>query len=144
MKKTVFVVGIAVMTLPFAACSTPEEKVEKAAEKVVDATADVCDEMDALGVALAQYGEVNAETPVGDVRSASAEVNRAWSKLETKLGKLDRAEARAMNATYEQYRRVVESIPDSATLGEASEQVSAALADMIAKQEALKSVACVD
>ena len=144
MKKTVLAVGIAAIALPFAACSTPEERVEEAAEKVVDAAADVCGEIDALGVALAQYGEVTAETPMADVRSATAAVNRAWSKLGRGLDKLDRAEAKAMNATYDQYQSVVDSIPDDATLGEASEQVAAALADMVAKQEALQSVACVE
>jgi hypothetical protein len=142
MKRNVLVVGVAVIAFPLAACTTPEEKAEKAAEKVEQAVVDVCDEIDALEVALARYGEISAETPIATVKSATAEVERSWNELDKALQKLDKAEARAMNATYDQFRSTVEAIPDSTTLGEASVQFAAALEDLQIKKAALQSVAC--
>jgi hypothetical protein len=142
MKDTVLVIGTAVVALVFSACSTPEQEVEKAAEKVEKAVEDVCADIDALGVALGRYGGIDAETPVAEVRSATAEVDRAWAKLDKRLDKLDRAEAKALDATYDEFQSVVESIPDTDTLGEASVEFVAALEDMLAKQDALQDLQC--
>ena len=71
-------------------------------------------------------------------------MERAWNRLDKGLAKLEKAEAKAMSAAYDGFRSTVESIPDSTTLGDASVQFAAAHADLVARQEALKSVACVE
>jgi len=47
-----------------------------------------------------------------------------------------------MNVSYDQLHSTVQSIPESATLGEASVQFVAAVADLKAKQAALGDVEC--
>lgn len=47
-----------------------------------------------------------------------------------------------MNVSYDQFHSTVQSIPESATLGEASVQFVAAVADLKAKQAALGDVEC--
>ncbi len=138
MKKCLFVIGIALLALLLVACSSPERteaKVEKAKENV-------CEDLDALGAALEQYGEINAETSVADVRKATEGVEKAWSKLQKGIAKLEKAEAKATSASYDEFYRTVKSIPDSTSLGEASMQFSDAVVDLAAKQRALKTVVC--
>jgi hypothetical protein len=142
MKKDVVVLGIALFASTFAACSSPERKEEKAAAKVEAATENVCAEIAALRDALLKYGEINADSSLAEVKSATAEVERSWSRLGALLEKLDKAEAKATTAAYNQFRSTVQAIPDSATLGEASVRVAAAHADLVSKQDALSKVQC--
>jgi len=142
MKRTLVAVGVVMVAASLAACTSPEKKVEKAAEKVEKAADKVCDEVVNLGAALERYGEITAETPLSEVRSATAELERAWGALGQSLEKLDSAEGRAANAAYDKFQETVQSIPEATSLGDAADQVVVALAELRATQGALQTVEC--
>ncbi len=83
-----------------------------------------------------------AETPLSEVRSATAEVERAWEALGSSLEKLDSAEAKAASAAYRSFRETVQSIPETASLGDAADGVVAALAELRETQGALRTLEC--
>jgi hypothetical protein len=142
MRKKLLVVGAVVAAASVGACTSPEKKVEKATENVEEATADVCTEIDSFGSALERYGDITAETPLSEVKSADAAVQEAWAALGKSLQKLDKAEAQVESAAYDRYRQAVDTIPDSTTLGDAAEGISAALVQLQNTQAALKRVQC--
>lgn len=131
--KRALVAVIAAASL--AACTSPEKKVEKAANKV-------CDEIVNLGAALDRYGNITAETPLSEVRSATSEVERAWEALGSSLQKLDSAQAKAASAAYGSFRETVQSIPETTSLGDAADGVVAALAKLRETQGALRTLEC--
>ncbi|RXE56756.1 hypothetical protein ABH15_00850 [Methanoculleus taiwanensis] len=104
-----FVAGILILGCAVAGCVQPAQE---------RAEAELCRDLEALGVALQNLQSVNATSSVGDIRDAQGEVQSARENVRSSAGRLADIRVNELTAAYEELSQVVQNIPNSANVVE--------------------------
>ena len=90
------------------------------------ATAAFCQSLTQLNTAIGTASNVNPTTTVNQAKDAANSVQKAWDDTKKAAANLQSARVNDMQQAYDSFKKTVDSIPGSATLGDAASQVSSA------------------
>ncbi|RXE56335.1 hypothetical protein ABH15_09495 [Methanoculleus taiwanensis] len=109
-----FIAGILILVCAAAGCTQPTEE---------EAEAQLCQDLETLGVALQNMQDLNATSSVGDIRDARDEVASAMEAVRNSASELGGVRVDELNAAYDNLDRTVQSLPDDASVVEAIQTV---------------------
>ena len=93
-----------------------------------DAQGAVCQALDNLTAPLDRLADVNAETTASDVKALKANADDAMQKVRTANDRLKAERISDLLATYDELSRIIDELPDDATLGDAVPRIQSAVA----------------
>lgn len=102
-----FIAGVLILGCAAAGCVQPAQE---------RAEAELCRDLEALGVALQHMQNVNATSSVGDIRDAQGEVQSAMENVRSSAGRLADIRVRELTAAYEGLSQIVQNIPEGANV----------------------------
>ncbi|MDN7026165.1 hypothetical protein FGU65_14980 [Methanoculleus sp. FWC-SCC1] len=115
MKKWIFLVaGILLLACAAAGCVQPTEE---------EARAQLCQDLEALGLALQNMAALNASSSVGDIRDARDDVQSAMENVRNSAAQLGDVRVDELNQAYSDLDQTVQSLPDDATVPEAIQTI---------------------
>ncbi len=134
MKKSVwFVVFLMVGLLLLAGCGP----------SVSDAKAQFCNDWKELGAAIAKAKALDGNATVKQAKDAQKEIAQAWEKASKSAAALKEVQINATKQAYEAMTKAIDSIPEEATLGQASAGVQAAVTGFDTAVTAINTTVCV-
>lgn len=107
------------------------------------ATASFCQSLTQLNTAIGTASSVNASTTVNQAKEAANNVQKAWDDTKKAAANLQSARVNDLQQAYDNFRKTVDSVPGSATLGDSATQVaSAASTFRTTAQATMRDVNC--
>ncbi len=116
MKTWMFLVaGVLILVCASAGCTQPTEE---------EAQAQLCQNLDELGVALQNMAALNASSSVGDVRDARDQVQSAMENVRNSASQLANVRVDDLNTAYNNLDQTVQGLPDDANVTDAIQTIS--------------------
>ncbi|MBA7468647.1 hypothetical protein ES707_03899 [subsurface metagenome] len=109
-----FVSMVLILACAGAGCVQPTQE---------QAEAQLCQNLEELGVALQNMQNLNASSSVGDIRDTRDQVQSAMENVRNSADQLADVRIDNLNAAYEDLDQTVQDIPDDATVVEAIQTV---------------------
>ncbi|HDR73005.1 MAG TPA: hypothetical protein ENN85_03725 [Methanoculleus sp.] len=111
MKPWIFFVSvILILACAAAGCTQPTEE---------EAEAQLCQDLEALGVALENYENINVTSTVGEIRDAQDEVTAAMQDVRQSAAQVAVIRVDELDAAYNDLDNSIQSLPEDVTAGEA-------------------------
>lgn len=124
---------VALATLVLLAACTPT---------VDEARAEYCEALGAYGQAVIQLRAINESSTVDEYRTALAEVERAWTRVQETSTTLAEAQGNALRDANQQLAATVNDIPSDATIGDARATIRSATLETIAAYNEIMTTVC--
>lgn len=141
MRRPALLLSTGLLALTLVACQQNPEKAEKKAELAV------CENLAAVGDALANVQALTPTSTVGDAEKAQKALSSAIAGLETSQQSLQKARVRELRDQLKTFNKEVEKVAKQKklTLAEAAQQLNSKAQPVIAaRQEALAEVECIE
>jgi alanyl-tRNA synthetase len=141
MRRTALLLSTGLLALTLMACQQNPEKAEKKAELAV------CENLAAVGDALANVQALTPKSTVGDAEKAQQALSSAIASLETAQQGLQKARVGELRDQLKTFNKEVEKVAKQKklTLAEAAQQLRSKAQPVIAaRQEALAEIECIE
>jgi hypothetical protein len=102
-----------------------------------------CDDWKALQASLANAKALNENSTVEQAQDAQKQVEQAWNKAKNSAAQLQDVQIQAAEDAYNAFTQAVNSIPQEATLGQASAAVQVAANALDTAVTAINTTVCV-
>ncbi|MCM2465434.1 hypothetical protein [Methanoculleus oceani] len=109
-----FVAIVLILACAGAGCVQPSEE---------EAEAQLCQDLEELGVALESMENTSLRSSVGDIREGRDQVQSAMENVRSSAGQVANIRVDELNAASEDLDRSVEDLPDDATVVEAIQTI---------------------
>ncbi len=109
-----FVSVILILACAGAGCVQPSEE---------EAEAQLCQDLEDLGVALQNMENISVSSSVGDIRDAQDQVQSAMESVRSSADQVANIRVDELNAAYEDLDQAVQGLPDDATVVEAIQTI---------------------
>jgi hypothetical protein len=110
---------------------------------VGDAKTQFCNDWKALQTSLASAKALNENSTIEQAQEAQKQVAQAWDKAKQSAAQLQDVQLEATEAAYNALKQTIDSIPQEATLGQASAAVQAAVNAFDTAVTAINTTVCV-
>lgn len=107
-----------------AAMAADAKKSQKLREASIQAEADLCQDLKSLKIALAPIDTVQPSTKVQELRNARMQAEKEIKEVKASLAKLQDAKTKELDGAYEDFKKAVQKIPGSETVGDAAPTLS--------------------
>lgn len=107
-----------------AALAADAKKSQKLREASIQAEADLCQDLKSLKVALAPIDTVQATTKVQELRNARLQAEKEIKEVKASIAKLQDAKAKELDVAYDEFKKALQKIPGSETVGDAAPTIS--------------------
>jgi tetratricopeptide (TPR) repeat protein len=131
-KKGIMVTAASLLLLVLAGCVSIDR-----------AQANYCQALGDYGRAVANLRHIDANSTTEELQDALQEVSRAWDDLAKSAGRLADAQYRELEQAQKDLERMIEDIPDDATLVEAQVSVRLATLETLARYVDIASTTCI-
>ncbi|HXV44083.1 MAG TPA: hypothetical protein VEC96_13530 [Anaerolineae bacterium] len=134
MRKSVWFVILIVLLLLLAGCG---------AANVDQAKTQFCSDWNALGAAIQNAKALNENSTIDQAKDAQNQVAQAWDKAKNSAAQLQDVQLEATEDAYNAMTQTINSVPNEATLGQASAAVQASVNGFETAYTAINTTVCV-
>ncbi|MDG6256623.1 MAG: hypothetical protein QCH35_03385 [Methanomicrobiaceae archaeon] len=111
MKTWIYVISVVlILACAAAGCTQPSEE---------EAEAQLCQDLEALGVTLDNYENINVTSSVGEIEDAQDEVETAMENVRQSAAQVADIRVDELDAAYNDLDNSIQSLPEDVTAGEA-------------------------
>jgi hypothetical protein len=122
MKTWMFLVaGVLILACAAAGCTQPTQE---------QAQAQLCQNLDELGVALQNMAALNASSSVGDIRDARDQVQSAMDNVRNSANQVANVRLENLNTAYNNLDQTVQALPNDASVPEALQTIQPEVQDV--------------
>ncbi len=127
-----FVAGALILVCAAAGCTQPTQQ---------QAEAQLCQNLDDLGVALQNMQNLNATSSVGDIRAARDQAQSAMNNVRNSANQLANVRIDDLNTAYNNLDQTVQALPNDASVPEALQTIRPEVQDVRAARQNLSAAA---